>query len=99
MGRILFSYVVVALTLSYLPCPQFRLRPARQTNMNVQSSRSHSVMTVTFTQTRKNGKSSSDITSKINLIDLAGSERLHKTKVRTACGVDMCVHVGACACG
>ncbi|KNC56173.1 kinesin family member 1B [Thecamonas trahens ATCC 50062] len=57
------------------------LRTVAQTNMNATSSRSHSVLTVLLTQTRIDQESmtASDMTSKINLIDLAGSERQNKT--------------------
>ncbi|KNC49146.1 uncharacterized protein AMSG_11851 [Thecamonas trahens ATCC 50062] len=57
------------------------MRTVAQTNMNAVSSRSHSVLTVLLTQTRINKESmtASDMTSKINLIDLAGSERQGKT--------------------
>lgn len=57
------------------------LRTVAQTNMNATSSRSHSVLTILLTQTRidEASMSASDMTSKINLIDLAGSERQDKT--------------------
>eukprot|EP01139_Manchomonas_bermudensis_P025932 Amastigsp_a847374_24.p1 type:complete len:1065 gc:universal Amastigsp_a847374_24:38-3232(+) len=57
------------------------MRTVAQTNMNATSSRSHSVLTVLLTQTRVNHENmtASDTTSKINLIDLAGSERQAKT--------------------
>ena len=57
------------------------LRTVAQTNMNAVSSRSHSVLTILLTQTRVNRETmtASDMTSKINLIDLAGSERQGKT--------------------
>lgn len=58
-----------------------KTRTVASTNMNNTSSRSHSIFTVVFTQTRvnKDTLSASDITSKINLIDLAGSERQSST--------------------
>ena len=57
------------------------LRTVAATSMNQTSSRSHSVLTILLTQTRINQESmtASDMTSKINLIDLAGSERQNKT--------------------
>jgi kinesin family member C2/C3 len=47
------------------------------TNANAQSSRSHSI--VTFTLKFLNGSSGKFLTSKINIIDLAGSERTGET--------------------
>ncbi|KNC48833.1 kinesin family member 1B [Thecamonas trahens ATCC 50062] len=57
------------------------MRTVAQTNMNATSSRSHSVLTIYLTQTRVDQATmtASDLTSKINLIDLAGSERQNKT--------------------
>jgi kinesin family protein 13 len=56
-------------------------RTVANTNMNATSSRSHSIFTVVFTQTKVNKEtlSASDTTSKINLVDLAGSERQSST--------------------
>eukprot|EP00163_Fabomonas_tropica_P017402 TRINITY_DN3091_c0_g4_i3.p1 TRINITY_DN3091_c0_g4~~TRINITY_DN3091_c0_g4_i3.p1 ORF type:complete len:1121 (-),score=354.56 TRINITY_DN3091_c0_g4_i3:115-3477(-) len=58
-----------------------KTRSVASTQMNATSSRSHSVFTIVFTQTKVNAEtmSASDITSKINLVDLAGSERQAST--------------------
>ncbi|XP_054283373.1 chromosome-associated kinesin KIF4A-like [Macrosteles quadrilineatus] len=47
------------------------------TEMNVNSSRSHSIFTITLTQSQDDDRPS--VCSKINLVDLAGSERLAHT--------------------
>lgn len=44
--------------------------------MNAESSRSHSVFTLTITQ--KDTVSNSEKIGKLNLVDLAGSEKVHK---------------------
>ena len=56
-------------------------RTVGATAMNAVSSRSHSVFTIIFTQTkiRKETMTASDTVSKINLVDLAGSERAEST--------------------
>lgn len=53
-------------------------RTVAATKMNHESSRSHAVFTITFTQTFHDDVTgmSSDTTSKIQLVDLAGSERV-----------------------
>ncbi|GIQ92543.1 kinesin-like protein, partial [Kipferlia bialata] len=53
------------------------VRTVGATLMNATSSRSHSVFTITMTQTKINKASGSQshMVSKINLVDLAGSER------------------------
>jgi hypothetical protein len=66
------------------------IRATASTSMNDQSSRSHSVFTMEFKQTRVKGTSATDRTAKISLVDLAGSERASKTGnicdgVRTLC--------------
>lgn len=69
---------------SFLP-PQ-----VASTRMNVESSRSHAIFTVSFTQTtikRPNEEEEDgevvafDRTSRISMVDLAGSERASKTGV------------------
>jgi kinesin family protein 15 len=56
-------------------------RHVGSTQMNDESSRSHSVFTVVIKQTQKDSQGISKIrTSKLNLIDLAGSERQKSTK-------------------
>ncbi|CAK9297174.1 unnamed protein product [Gordionus sp. m RMFG-2023] len=54
------------------------------TNMNTESSRSHAVFTIHFTQSRDDGDQEKIIgekISKISLVDLAGSERVSKSGV------------------
>ena len=53
-----------------------RLRVTRRTNCNDESSRSHTVLTLHIEENATNG---SKKTSKINLVDLAGCERLSKS--------------------
>ncbi len=61
-------------------------RTVAATAMNATSSRSHSVFTIIFTQTKLNKSTlqASDIVSKINLVDLAGSERASSTGALSA---------------
>ena len=54
-------------------------RSVGATLMNADSSRSHSIFTVTLRQQSRSGVSEKVVTSKLNLVDLAGSERLKKT--------------------
>jgi hypothetical protein len=57
-----------------------KLRVVGATNMNKQSSRSHSVFTIYFheiSKTDEGGKK--EINAKLNIVDLAGSERSDKT--------------------
>ena len=56
-------------------------RTVASTNMNNESSRSHAVFTVVFTQTLTDAESgvSGEKVSKMSLVDLAGSERAVKT--------------------
>jgi hypothetical protein len=56
-------------------------RTKASTQMNADSSRAHTVLEVTLTQSRlKKGEKKAQVkVSKINLVDLAGSERLSKT--------------------
>ena len=56
-------------------------RTVASTNMNNESSRSHAVFTVIFTQTLTDTQSgvSGEKVSKVSLVDLAGSERAVKT--------------------
>lgn len=57
-----------------------KTRTVASTNMNNESSRSHAVFTMVFTQTESvNADLSSDKVSKISLVDLAGSERAEST--------------------
>lgn len=51
-------------------------RMVAATCMNSVSSRSHAVFTITYTKRKKDNETSTvmDMTSKLNLIDLAGSE-------------------------
>ncbi len=67
-------------------------RTIASTKMNATSSRSHSVMTIYFKKTTAAGKEKMTKTAKINLIDLAGSERQANTgakgqRLREACGM------------
>ena len=50
-------------------------RTTKSTAMNLQSSRSHAIFTLTLRQTRN----STQLTSKLHFVDLAGSERLKRT--------------------
>jgi len=52
-----------------------KYRATASTNMNATSSRSHAVFTITITQTRVDDDEDHTKVSKVNLIDLAGSER------------------------
>ena len=56
-------------------------RTIASTNMNAESSRSHAVFTVIYTQTTLDEatKLSSDVVSKVQLVDLAGSERVEQS--------------------
>ncbi|XP_073491548.1 kinesin-like protein KIF13A isoform X1 [Aquarana catesbeiana] len=56
-------------------------RAIAETKMNEQSSRSHSILTLTITQTCNDQKSgaSRELVSKVSLVDLAGSERSYKS--------------------
>ncbi|XP_040211839.1 kinesin-like protein KIF13A [Rana temporaria] len=56
-------------------------RAIAETKMNEQSSRSHSILTLTVTQTCNDHKSgaSRELVSKVSLVDLAGSERSYKS--------------------
>ena len=53
-----------------------KFRAVTATNMNAVSSRSHSLFILTLTQKFKDGSSK---TGKLNLADLAGSEKVNKT--------------------
>ena len=59
----------------------FKLRATHETKMNAVSSRSHTVFTITVVQ--KNRITGETVQGKLNLIDLAGSERVEKSQVRT----------------
>ena len=50
-------------------------RTTKSTAMNLQSSRSHAIFTLTLRQTRE----STQLVSKLNFVDLAGSERMKRT--------------------
>lgn len=52
--------------------------------MNRESSRSHAVFTVCIKTLKKNGEITNAKESKLNMIDLAGSERQRDTKVGVA---------------
>lgn len=52
-------------------------RKTGETAMHSHSSRSHAILTLTLTQTTSNHM----ISSKISLIDLAGSERMKRTHI------------------
>ncbi|PIO22595.1 hypothetical protein AB205_0085660, partial [Aquarana catesbeiana] len=56
-------------------------RAIAETKMNEQSSRSHSILTLTVTQICNDPKSgaSRELVSKVSLVDLAGSERSYKS--------------------
>ena len=56
-----------------------KARSTASTNMNMMSSRSHVVVTITTTQSRMDG---STIRAKLHLVDLAGSERVGKTDAK-----------------
>ncbi|KAI9911892.1 hypothetical protein PsorP6_008882 [Peronosclerospora sorghi] len=59
-----------------------KLRTVASTSMNAMSSRSHSIFTITFTQTTFDATSqcANDKTSKISMIDLAGSEQANTSE-------------------
>ncbi|KAG9390576.1 Kinesin protein 1B [Carpediemonas membranifera] len=73
-------------------------RTVAATAMNATSSRSHSVFTIYFKQTKLNKGTlqASDIESKINLVDLAGSERAASTGALSA-GADSSTFKEGCA--
>jgi hypothetical protein len=54
-------------------------RMVGSTQMNAESSRSHSVFSLHFMQTRIEGMAATDRTSVISMVDLAGSEKADKT--------------------
>ena len=56
-----------------------RMRTTGATQMNLESSRSHAILTVRVTQTNKSGALVTTRRSLMNLVDLAGSERADKT--------------------
>ncbi|KAL5483721.1 hypothetical protein EMCRGX_G020128 [Ephydatia muelleri] len=60
-----------------------RFRATAATGMNDRSSRSHAVFTILLTQTMMSGEEEHSKVSRINLIDLAGSER---STVAQTCG-------------
>lgn len=54
-------------------------RMVRETHMNVNSSRSHSIFTIFVEQELKEGDDRSvHLRSKFNLVDLAGSEKVYR---------------------
>ncbi|XP_014777436.1 uncharacterized protein LOC106874278 isoform X1 [Octopus bimaculoides] len=55
-------------------------RTTSSTHMHQHSSRSHAIVTVTFTQARLEDDLPSEIVSKVHLVDLAGSERASTTQ-------------------
>lgn len=58
----------------------FSNRAVRATNMNAQSSRSHSLFTIYIESQQTDDKGNDKFkASKLNLVDLAGSERASKT--------------------
>ncbi|CAF3629264.1 unnamed protein product [Adineta steineri] len=56
-------------------------RTIAATNMNITSSRAHTIVTIYFNQIIKNDLGETKKTSVINLVDLAGSERISNTGV------------------
>ena len=56
-----------------------KMRTAAATEMNAQSSRSHSIFTIKIHQ-KDEGNESHNVFARVNLVDLAGSERANKTK-------------------
>jgi kinesin family protein 3/17 len=58
----------------------FKNRAVRETNMNKESSRSHSIFSI-YIDSQENDEKGNDKykASKLNLVDLAGSERASKT--------------------
>ena len=58
----------------------FKLRATHETKMNAVSSRSHTVFTLNVIQ--KNKATGEVVTAKLNLIDLAGSERVKKSEAQ-----------------
>jgi len=56
-------------------------RATASTLMNSRSSRSHAILTLSFTQIMSDIKHKHEIVSKINLVDLAGSERVEMSGV------------------
>lgn len=61
-----------------------RSRTVASTQMNADSSRSHSVFTITVHQ-KDTEDASKNIFAKINLVDLAGSERVKSTGININC--------------
>ena len=60
----------------------FKSRSTRATNMNSESSRSHSIFTIYIDSQENDEKGNEKYkASKLNLVDLAGSERSSKTGV------------------
>ena len=60
----------------------FKSRSVRATNMNAQSSRSHSIFTIYIDSQQNDQKGNEKYkASKLNLVDLAGSQRSSKTGV------------------
>ncbi len=58
----------------------FKNRAVRSTNMNAQSSRSHSIFSIYIDSQEQDDKGDEKYkASKLNLVDLAGSERASKT--------------------
>lgn len=56
-----------------------RNRRTEETNANRQSSRSHTIFTITLKQRTRNGKEERVIKSSLSIVDLAGSERTSRT--------------------
>lgn len=56
-----------------------KMRTTGATQMNMESSRSHGILTIRVTQTAKDGALVTTRRSLMNLVDLAGSERADKT--------------------
>lgn len=58
----------------------FKNRATRATNMNAESSRSHSIFSIYIDSQEQDDKGNEKYkASKLNLVDLAGSERASKT--------------------
>lgn len=63
-------------TMNYILSEGAKNRKIRKTNMNVASTRAHTILTIWIKQTKSDKK----IYSRLNLVDLAGSERIKKAE-------------------
>ena len=77
-------------------------RSTGSTLMNADSSRSHSIFTITLEMMQTKGESDAIRSGKLNLVDLAGSERQAKTgeveRMDVCLCVCVCVYVCVCVC-